>query len=223
MSQPSETALIFDLDGTLIDSAPVIMQVANRLFEELRLKPLDLAETKSFVGSGAAALLEQSLASRGVENPVIVDAAFPRFENFYVEFNPLENKPYPGVEAALRGLAAEGFALGLCTNKPTPPTKAVVEALGWADLFGAMICGDTLKVRKPDPEPLTTALAELNRPHMLFIGDSEIDAETAQAAGARLLLYTEGYRKSPVEALPHHAAFSDWTAFPGVVSEALAA
>ncbi|MBX2855108.1 MAG: phosphoglycolate phosphatase [Rhodobacteraceae bacterium] len=223
MSTAAETALIFDLDGTLIDSAPVIMMVANRLFEELRIKPLDLAETKSFVGSGAAALLEQSLASRGVETPAIVDAAFPRFEKFYVEFNPLENKPYPGVEAALRALVAEGFALGLCTNKPTPPTKAVVEALGWDDLFGAVICGDTLKVRKPDPEPLRTAFAELKRSNLIFIGDSEIDAETAQAAEAPLLLFTEGYRKSPVEALPHRAAFSDWTAFPALVSDTLAA
>ena len=94
----------------------------------------------------------------------------------------------------------------MCTNKPAAPTEVVLAAFGWSKLFGAVIAGDALSERKPHPLPLLTAIERLGASSALFVGDSEVDAETAAAAKVPFALFTEGYRKSPV-----HEIRSDWT------------
>ena len=126
--------------------------------------------------------------------------------------------PYRGVPAALDALAAAGHALGVCTNKPTEPARAVLAHVGLLDRFGVVVGGDSLPVTKPDPAPLFAALDALPPGPSVYVGDSEVDAATAQAAGVPFLLFTEGYRKSPVDALPHAAAFGDWDDLPGLVA-----
>lgn len=216
-------AVVFDLDGTLIDSARAIQAVGDRLLADHGLAALSAEETRSFIGAGAAKFVERAFAARSVADPGAVAAAVERFQIYYREADPLEhNTPMPGAAAAMDALAAAGCPLGLCTNKPEAPTRSVVGALGWADRFAALVAGDTLAVRKPDPAPLQEVGRLLGGGPLVFVGDSEVDAETAERAARPFLLYTEGYRKAPVEALPRSAAFSDFAELPALV-EAVAA
>ncbi|NCU20941.1 HAD family hydrolase, partial [Candidatus Falkowbacteria bacterium] len=124
---------------------------------------------------------------------------------------------YPNVRETLDRLAALGHPLAICTNKPLAPTRAVLAHLGLLPLFQVVLGGDSLPVRKPDPAPLFRVLADLGAPRAVYVGDSEVDAATAQAAAMPFALFTEGYRKTPVEALPHDVAFSDFTDLPAIV------
>jgi phosphoglycolate phosphatase len=202
-------AVVFDLDGTLVDSAAAINGVAGRFLRELGAEPLDLAETKRFVGRGVPRFLEQAFAARGIGMEDF-DRHVARFHQLYEAAPGEENVPYPGAEEMLDALAGAGVALGLCTNKPAAPTRNVLEALGWAGRFGAVVAGDTLAVKKPDPAPLRHAIAALGADPaaVLYVGDSEVDAETAVNAGLPFALFTEGYRKTPVEAIPARFVFS---------------
>ncbi len=217
MTARAKLGLVFDLDGTLIDSAPAIMRVGNRLLDELGLAALDLPETRSFIGAGARIFVERALAARGMAPERIAEDVHGRFDDLYTLADPAENRPFPGVDAALLGFAKAGVELGLCTNKPAAPTRAVIEAMGWRDLFSATISGDSLPVRKPDPAPLRRAASDLDCAQVLYIGDSEVDAATAANAKLRFLLFTEGYRRTPIEELPHAAHFSDYAQLPKLV------
>lgn len=215
--QSLSPAVIFDLDGTLIDSAPDIHASANRVFATFG-HSFTRAEVQGFVGRGAPNLVSRLCEARGLPG------AGPEFEAILAQFLHVYEGAqeltvlYPGVGAALAELAGQGARLGICTNKPLAPTRAVLRHFGLG-MFGTVIGGDSLAVKKPDPAPLLHAARELGGGPAIFVGDSEVDAETAQAAGLPFLLYTEGYRKSPVEALPHHAAFSDFADLPGLVAD----
>lgn len=203
--------VVFDLDGTLIESAPAIQAVGDRMLADMELAPLTLAETKSYVGNGAAKFVERALAARNVADPDQLSAAISRFHALYETADPLDNAPMPGAEACLRVLHARGHPVGLCTNKPEAPTRKVIDALGWTPLFAAVVAGDTLAVKKPDPGPLLETIARLGGGPAVFVGDSDVDAETAARAGVPFLLYTEGYRKSEIADLPHAGSFGDYT------------
>lgn len=210
-------AVIFDLDGTLIDSVPDIHASANRVFATLG-HSFTRAEVLGFVGRGAPNLVARLCEARGLPGAGPEFAALlARFLQVYEGAQDL-TVLYPGVRAALAVLAGQGARLGLCTNKPLAPTRAVLRHFG-LEIFGAVVGGDSLAVKKPDPAPLRLAVQELGGGPAIFVGDSEVDAETAQAAGVPFLLYTEGYRKSPVAALPHQAAFSDFADLPGLVAD----
>lgn len=220
--------VIFDLDGTLVDSAPAIRDVGNALMAEMGLAPLDLAETHAFIGNGAATFVARALDAReAAQTPAERAAATARFHTFYAAQSGAESPPYPHVDAALSALRAAGYRLGLCTNKPEAPTRAVLAARGWEGLFEAVIAGDTLPVAKPDPRPLRAAAAQLSgdEPGVtpLFVGDSEVDAATAVAARAPFLLHLNGYRNAPPGALRHVAAFDDFARLPDLVHRIVAA
>jgi phosphoglycolate phosphatase len=203
-------AVVFDLDGTLVDSAHDIHAIANVLMAELGAEPFLLDEARSYVGNGAATFVARCLAARGLPDSLHADA-LARFHALYETQEPL-GKPYPGVEALLTALGRRGVALGLCTNKPGRPTAKVLSALGWSDLFRVVVAGDTLPVMKPDPAPLRHALAALGARDPLYVGDSEVDAETAKAAATPFALFTEGYRRGPAEAMAADFAFADYAA-----------
>lgn len=211
-------ALIFDLDGTLIDSAPTIMAAGNLLLAERDLPPLSLPEAKSYIGNGAKVFIQKALATRGALEGADLDAAHDRMEALYERVDFSASTPFPGMKAALEGFAARGHPLAICTNRPAGPARMELAAHGLADLFSVVVGGDTLAVRKPDPAPLRLAAEQLGAGAYAFIGDSDVDAATADAAGAAFLLFTEGYRTAPVEALPHRAAFSRYADLPGIVA-----
>ncbi|MHA7875139.1 phosphoglycolate phosphatase [Roseivivax sp.] len=208
--------IAFDLDGTLIDSAPEIRGIANGILAEEGRAPLSLAEATGFIGSGAGVFIARMRAARDLPESAQEDLR-ARFEARYeVSFGL--TRLYPGVPRALEALAAAGHRLALCTNKPIGPTRAVLAHLGLTGIFSAVFGGDSLSVRKPDPAPLLAALGAMGAGPCLYIGDSEVDAETAQRAGVPFLLYSEGYRKTPAEELPQAGRFSDFAELPDWVA-----
>lgn len=215
--------IVFDLDGTLIDSAPDIHAAANAVLAEAGAAPISLADTRRFIGNGAPVFVARMRAARALPE----EAQAPLYAAFaarYAEAVEL-TKPYAGVFSALDALAAQGHRMGICTNKPIIPTRAVMDHLGLTRHFAAIIGGDSLPVHKPDPAPLHAcfhALAGGEAAAQLYVGDSEVDAECAQRAGLRFLLYTQGYRKSEVAQIAHHAAFDDFAALPDLVGRSLA-
>lgn len=214
-----QAAVIFDLDGTLIDSAPDIHAAANRVFGRRGIG-FTRAEVQGFVGRGAPNLVARLAESQGLAAEF--EALLAEFLHEYEDAQGLTTL-YPGVREGLDALALAGYRLGLCTNKPLAPTRAVLRHFGLEALFPVVIGGDSLPVKKPDPAPLLAALEALGGGAALFVGDSEVDAETAQAAAMPFLLYTEGYRKTAVEALPHTAAFSDFKDLAALVAKLVTA
>lgn len=210
--------VIFDLDGTLIDSAPDIHAQANRVLAEQGFDPVTLPQVRGFIGRGVGHLVACLLQARGQDPAGPLHA--PMVASFTAGYEDAVGLtvPYPGVVTALDRLAAMGCTLGICTNKPHAPTIAVLRHLGLLDRFGVVIGGDSLPVRKPDPAPLQAAVAALGGASVVYVGDSEVDAETAAAAGLPFLIYTEGYRRTPVADLPHRAAFFDWADLPSLVA-----
>ena len=208
--------IVFDLDGTLVDSAPDIHAIANAVLAEEGLAPITFAQARSFIGNGAPVFVRRLREARGVpdaEQPRLLAAFIARYEGAVTL-----TAPYPGVAGALEALAGNGHALGLCTNKPIGPARSVLAHFGLDRHLAAVVGGDSLPVHKPDPALLQAVFAALGDGACLYVGDSEVDAETAARAGVPFVLFTEGYRKSPVDALPHTAAFSDFSALPDLLN-----
>jgi phosphoglycolate phosphatase len=212
--------IIFDLDGTLIDSAPDICAAGNAVLALHGVEPMTLPEATGFIGSGAGILVQRMMAARGLDpalHPTLLAQFLERYETA-VHLTTL----YPGVMQALDDLSSAGHTLGLCTNKPEAPTRAVLRHFGLTDRFAAVVGGDTLAVRKPDPAPLLACQTALGGGPTIYVGDSEVDAETAQRAGLPFALFTKGYRKAPVDTLPHAHAFDDFASLAEIVSQTLA-
>ncbi len=212
------TGIIFDLDGTLIDSLPDLHAVANRVLAEEGRPPLSMTLVRGFIGRGVPWLVGQILAASG--EPVDRaqhDRAVESYERHYMTATDLTH-PYPGVPEALTALRDAGHRLALCTNKSVKPTGAVLEKLDLAQFFDAVIGGDTLASRKPDPAMVHAAVDALGGGPSLYVGDGESDETAAHAAGLRFILFTEGYRKTKVEDLPHEAVFSDYADLPDLVA-----
>lgn len=209
-------AIVFDLDGTLVDSLPDIHAAVSETLAEDGLPPLPVEVLRGFVGNGVAVLVERVARHIGRTG----DAAdmLARFRLHYRRAPAVLTRPYPGVLGALEALRAQGHALALCTNKPEAPARAILDALGLASLLPVVVGGDTLSRRKPDPAPLRACLATLAANGCIFVGDSEVDAQTAGAAGTRFALFTEGYRRGPVAEIPHDAAFSHFADLPGTIA-----
>lgn len=211
-------AIVFDLDGTLIDSAPDIHAAANKVFSSKGLAPFPFDVVRGFIGNGVGVLVSRLLQSQGL------DGAGPLHGELVGNFVKLYEEAfdltvlYPDVLETLETLASRGHRLGICTNKPEVPARAALRHFGLDRHMRVVIGGDSLAQRKPDPAPLHAALAALGPGPALFVGDSEVDAETANAAGVALALYTEGYRKTPPEAMHAKLIFSDFSTLPGLVA-----
>lgn len=203
--------IAFDLDGTLMDSVPHIHAAVAEALSELGLPTITVEETPGFVGRGLPVLVERVLAHVGAA-PDHHKALYDRTMHHYVTTPSDPACLYPGVPEALEALRSAGHRLTLCTNKPYAATETAIRDTGLAPFFEIVIGGDSLPTRKPDPAMLMAALG--GAAQALYVGDSETDCETAQAAGVPFVLFTEGYRNAPPEALPHVALFSDWTRAP---------
>lgn len=211
------TPVVFDLDGTLIDSAPDIHLAVSRLLADHGLPMLDLATVTSFIGNGLPVLCQRVIAATDLPDDGF-DTLYPQLSAHYDAVNGQLTRLYPGVAETLETLAARGHPLGLCTNKPVAPTRAILQAVGLDETFACVIGGDSLPERKPDPAGLHLCFEELGG-QGAYVGDSEVDAETAVRAGTRFLLFTQGYRKTPVADLPHDAAFDDFAALPDLLTK----
>ncbi len=180
--------LVFDLDGTLIDSSGDLADSINALLSHLRRPPLPEEQILQYVGNGAAVLVRLSLgmsAEEARENPEFA-AALAFFLDHYQQHLLVRTRPYAGVEGLLPRLA-ERFNLAVLTNKPARATLAILDGLKMRPYFRAVLGGDSLPTRKPDPSGLRQICAGLfaTGAETLMIGDSAVDMATAQAAGTR--------------------------------------
>jgi len=194
-------AILFDLDGTLVDSAPDIATALNALMGELKFSEFPLEDVTIMVGGGVQLLIERALKARGqaADSDRIATLA-TRFVELYTPRATDETRLFPGVRDVLENYHNDGVGLGVCTNKPEGVTRMILEALGVAHLFGAVIGGDTLHLKKPDPAPLLAALGilERNAQGALMVGDSAADARAARGAALPVILVSYGYTQTPV-------------------------
>jgi phosphoglycolate phosphatase len=165
---------------------------------------------RDLIGDGARALLRRGLAASGEASEALIDAAWPIFIDYYRDHIADGTRAYPGVEAALDRLKAEGAALAVCTNKIEALTLPLLDALGWADRFDAVVGGDTLAMRKPDPAPLREAIARAGGGSAVLVGDSITDADTARAAGITFVAVSFGYSDRPANKLGADAVIDDY-------------
>jgi len=197
-------AVVFDLDGTLIDSVPDLHPAVNRLLAEEGQAPLSLDAVALMVGEGATRLVQRAFAAFDIPLSDSAAARYTeRFREIYLEAPCTHTTLMPHARDALDRLAERGVKLGLCTNKPVAHTDVILERLDLTRYFAAIIGGDSLAARKPDPAPLLATLAPLAAPASgsVFVGDSATDRDTARAAGVAAVLVEGGYTAVPVRSL----------------------
>lgn len=196
--------LVFDLDGTLVDSAPDLIDTLNLIMSRIGVEPLPFPEGRALIGGGAKVLIQRALTRRHAAAPQSdVDELFDAFIAHYADHIADRSRPFPGVEAALDLLAQDGFRLAVCTNKLEWLARRLLDALNLTARF-SFICGqDTFSTRKPDPQVLhlTVNKAGGDSGGAIMIGDSITDIRTAQAAGVPVIAVDFGYTDTPVSEL----------------------
>ena len=198
--------VLFDLDGTLVDSAADLQATLSRLLREYGLRPLSLDEVKAKIGDGVAKLVERAFIATGGDLDK-VDAAARRFLALYEGHAAALTVAYPGVRDTLMQLQAQGLILAVVTNKPLAATQEILAALDLARFFAAVVGGDSAARRKPHPDPIMKALADagLKADEAIMVGDNYHDIEAAHAAGVEAIIVTYGYsHKLPSETGADH-------------------
>lgn len=209
--------IVFDLDGTLVDTAADLSASLNHALATLGRPPVPSADVRHMVGQGARRLLERGLAVSGPVTPELVEAGVGPFLDYYGANIATHSRPFEGVEAALEVLAGHGFGLAICTNKPVRLAASLVEALGWDGRFRALLGADSRPFRKPDPRHLVDTVAQAGGRHAIFVGDSKTDADTALAAGVPLILVDFGYSDAPVATLGADRVISHYAALDAAI------
>jgi phosphoglycolate phosphatase len=217
---------VFDLDGTLADTAPDLVATLNVILGREGLPALPLAEARAMIGHGARAMLDQGLEAAGREiTPGRLDELYHQFLAHYADNLCIDTRLFPGVLEALDSLEADGFRLAVCTNKIEAHSVKLLEALGIAHRFAA-ICGrDTFPHVKPDPRHLTLTITKAGGTpsNAVMVGDSRTDIVTAQAAGIPVIAVTFGYTDIPLHGLGPDRVIGHFDELPKAVSQAMAA
>jgi phosphoglycolate phosphatase len=212
--------LIFDLDGTLIDSAPDLARALNQLLTELGRPPLDLPAVRRLVGDGAPELVRRALVASGATvGPSAMPELFERYRAFYLATAIASTRAYPGVPETLATLQAGGYRMVVCTNKFQVPTLKILDFLHLTHFFGGVAGGDVVPARKPDPRHLLAALALVNGSpdRAVMIGDGVNDVAAAKAAGIPVLLLDSGYGEIAAGELGGDGLLSAFSDIPGAV------
>lgn len=221
MSQPPR-AIIWDLDGTLIDSVADLTTALNRLLAEWGLDKLPAAVVRPMIGDGAARLVERAFAASGAPlASASLEGTVLRFLELYGERPVDETRVFEGAVAAMDQLTRAGWAHGLCTNKPHAITTDILARLGLDDRISVVVGGDSTPQTKPHPVPLLSCLRQMGVACIdaVMIGDSAIDVLAARAAGVRVIIVTFGYSRQPVHGLGAHAIVERFDELPAVVAE----
>jgi phosphoglycolate phosphatase len=209
--------LIFDLDGTLVDSAPDLRAALNAMLRERGRPPLSPLQVRRLIGDGTTALVARALAASGIDQAD--RAALPRFLEHYEANATRLTRPYPGVPETLAALRRRGYRTAVCTNKPQRATIAVLQGLNLAALFDAVAGGDRFAVRKPDPGHLRGLIDELGgeTARTAMIGDNENDAAAAHGAAVPLILMRYGYARVDPDSLVAEARLDHFSELPGTL------
>ncbi len=210
--------LVFDLDGTLVDSVPDLTNTLNKVLRERGYAPLTRPEVAPMVGDGVPALVARGFAARGGDAAEAAEA-LPHYIQIYEANATVLTRPYPGVRETLEGLRRRGYRTAVCTNKLQQATMAVLEGLDLAGLFDGIAGGDRYPFRKPDPGHLLGLIGELggNAGRAAMIGDSENDAAVGHAASVPLVLMRYGYARVAPETLGADAVLDHFAELPATL------
>ena len=195
-------ALIFDLDGTLVDTAPDLIQATNHVLQSIGRRPVSYQEFRGFVGHGAMNLIERgTLATGTAVDPATLKRLHRDFLDYYGENISVHSKIFDGILGLLDEAAARGLKMGVCTNKVEGLSHKLLDELGLAKWFEAVVGGDTLPIMKPDPAPYREVAKRLgvDATRTIMFGDSETDIRTAHNTGVPVVAVTFGYTAQPVE------------------------
>jgi phosphoglycolate phosphatase len=213
--------LVFDLDGTLIDTAPDLIDTLNVVFAREGLPPVAYDTARNLIGGGARAMIARGVEAEGrLLEPSKLDQMFDDFIAYYTAHVADRSQPFPGLVAALDHLAAGGYRFAVCTNKLERLSILLLEILQLADRFAA-ICGqDTFGIQKPDPEILrrTIAAAGGSPQRAIMIGDSLTDICTARAASVPVIAVDFGYSEKPVFEFGPDRIISHFEQLPAAVA-----
>ena len=219
--------LIFDFDGTLIDSVPDLADATNAMLTTLGKAPYPLETIRNWVGNGSKMLVERALVGKievleGELTEEAVDHAEQVFFDAYKNTSGSKTVAYPDVDSGLRKLQAAGFKLALVTNKPIRFVPKILQSFGWQDLFSEVLGGDSLPTKKPDPEPLLNVCNALNinPAQAVMIGDSRNDILAGQNANMHTLGLSYGYNYGQdIRELNPTEAFDDFASLVAYLLE----
>ena len=216
--------IVFDLDGTLIDTAPDLIGALNRLFVKKGLPELPFEIGRPMIGGGVRALIEKALAAEGVvASEAELDRLFAEYLDLYVPHIADHSRPYPGLVAALDDLEERGFRFAVCTNKLEALSLRIFELLNLTHRFAA-ICGqDTFGVKKPDPEMLRRTIAQAGGDiaRSIMVGDSVNDIDAAKGAGVPVIAVSFGYSEQPIACCAPDAIIDHYSQLPDEIGKLL--
>jgi phosphoglycolate phosphatase len=203
-----EPTLLLDLDGTLVDTVPDLLASLNRLMASHGLPALSATEVVPMIGDGAAVLVRRAMAARGQDaTPTDQQTLLADYTANVADGSRL----FPGVEPTLRAMAADGWRLAVCTNKPVLASRELLATLGVLDLFAAVGGGDSYRTRKPDPKHLLSTLADAGgrADAAVMVGDHHNDVQAALGAGVPCIFAAWGYGAAPAEVAATAATFPE--------------
>lgn len=221
-----DLTLVFDLDGTLVDTAPDLIHSTNHALASLGHPPVAAAVVRPWISFGARRMIEEALVSLGdSRTDPEIDTALERFLEFYAANIAVDSRPFPGTLAALDRFAARGAKLAVCTNKRESLTLSLLDQLDLTRRFSAIAGRDTFPVSKPHPGHLLGAvrLAGGEAGRAVMVGDSEVDVATAKAAGIPVVAVTFGYTGIPLDQLSPEALIDHYDDLDAAVERILAA
>jgi phosphoglycolate phosphatase len=213
--------IVFDLDGTLIDTAPDLIDTLNFTLKKNALPEVPYDAARPMIGGGARGMIERALLLEGRTAALAdIDALYASFVVHYAEHIADRSRPFPGVEPALDYLAAAGYALAVCTNKLEWLSKKLLDTLQLSGRFAA-ICGqDTFGIQKPDPQIFRATVMQAggDPASAVMVGDSITDIRTARAAKVSIIAVDFGYTDAPVAALGPDRVISSYAELPAAIA-----
>jgi phosphoglycolate phosphatase len=214
-------AIVWDLDGTLVDSAPDLATALNNVLDMRGFMTLPLEQVRTMIGNGVPKLVDRGFNAVGMRlDEDQLDRLVIMFKRAYHACATERTRPYPGIVKALEQLRAMSLPMGVCTNKPEDLSRQILENLGLDGYFSSVVGGDTTEALKPDPLPLRTCLAELLAvpKNSLMIGDSAADVAAARAAGMPVGVVPWGYRRAPAADLGADFILDDPLKLPAMLA-----
>ncbi|MBV7256814.1 phosphoglycolate phosphatase [Pacificimonas sp. WHA3] len=217
----NKPCIVFDLDGTLVDTAPDLAGAMNAVLRHFGRSEVSTDAVRRMVGHGARRTMAEGLRLTGGGTDAMLDEGQPIFLDHYGRNICVESRPFDGVESVLDRLAADA-ALAVCTNKPVALAEKLIASLGWGDRFAAILGGDSLPVRKPDAAPLYEVIARSggDPARAAMIGDSSSDMGAARAANIPSVLVSYGYLDAPVADLRADAVIAHFAELPAALRRA---
>jgi phosphoglycolate phosphatase len=221
----SDATIVFDLDGTLVDTAPDLAAAANHVFRSIGLAPVSPEALHPFISRGSRAMIEAGLRLHGVEKSQAgVTHLHEMFFPYYEANIAVYSRPFEGVPELLDALGKQGARLAVCTNKFEALSRSLLEQLGLAYRFAAIAGRDTFAVCKPDPGHLTGTIAKAggNVARAVMVGDSEVDTATAVAASVLCIGVSFGYTPRPMRELGADVVIDHYSEFLPALDKLLA-